>query len=84
MVSFITDADHSVCTVAVAAAEPRAGLADVNVVHAPALTLSRPLLLNPAELGSPGNIQQITEALRSFKWQQRELLPVLLLICIKV
>ena len=59
MVSLITDADCSACTVAVAAAEPRAGLPDVNMVHAPALTLSCPLLLNPAELGSPKNTQQV-------------------------
>ena len=70
MVSLITDADHSVCAVAVAAADPRTGLADVNVVHSPALPLSCPLLLNPAELGGPGNIQEIT--LHSFNWQKRE------------
>lgn len=58
MVSLITDADHSTCTVAVAAAQARAGLADINMVHSPALPLSCPLLLNPAELGGPGNIQQ--------------------------
>lgn len=63
MVSLITDADHSTCAVAVAAAEPRAGFADVNMVHSPALPLSCPLLLNPAELGSSGNIQKITKGL---------------------
>lgn len=59
MMSLITDADHSTCAVAMATAEPRAGLADVNMVHSPALPLSGPLLLNPAELGSPGNAQQL-------------------------
>ncbi len=83
MVSLITDADHSTCAVAVAAAEPRAGLADVNVVHPPALPLSGPLLLNPAELGSPTNTQLIKKGSYCCNWQQRELLPVTLLICIK-
>lgn len=58
MVSLITDADNSTCTVAVAAAEPRAGLSNVNMVHSPAVSLSCPLFLNPAKLSSPGNIQQ--------------------------
>lgn len=81
MVSLITDADNSTCTVAVAAAQPRAGLANINMVHSPALPLSCALLLNPAELGSPGNIQQITEGLHDcFNWQQRELLPLIMLI----
>lgn len=56
MVPLITNADYSTSTVAVATAEPRAGLADVNMVHCPALPLSCSILLNPAELGSPGNI----------------------------
>lgn len=60
MMSLITDADHTTCAVAMAAAEPRAGLADVNVVHSPALALASLFLLNPAELGRPGNVQQIT------------------------
>lgn len=59
MMSLITDADHSTSTVAVATAEPRAGLSNVNMVHSPALTLSCPLFLNPAELSSPGNKQQM-------------------------
>lgn len=88
VVSLITDADHSTCTVAMAAAEPRAGLANVNMVHSPALPLSGPLLLNPAELGRPEtnhtNIQQITKGLNCFNWQQRELLPVIRLVCIKI
>jgi len=66
VVSLITDADHSTCTVAVAAAEPRAGFTDVNIVHSPALPFSCPLLLNPAELGGPGNKQQITNGSRCF------------------
>lgn len=75
MVSLITDADHSTCTVAVATAEPRAGLADVHMVHAPALPLSSPFLLNPAELGGPATNQtktpQITNLLRlSFCMEQ--------------
>lgn len=61
MVSFITDADRSARTVAVAAAEPRAGFTDVDMVHSPALPLSCPLFLNPAELGSPGNIEENTK-----------------------
>lgn len=64
MVSLITDADHSTSTVAVAAAEPRTGLSNVNMVHSPALSLSYSLLLNPAELGSPLNIQQIIKGLQ--------------------
>lgn len=55
MVSFITDADYSTCTVAMAAAKPGTGLSNVNMVHSPALTLSCPLFLNPAELGCPVN-----------------------------
>lgn len=74
MVSLITDADHSTCTVAVAAAEPRASFTDINMVHSPALSLSGPVLLNPAELGGPGNIQQITKGLHCFSWQQRKVL----------
>lgn len=58
MVSLITDADHSTCTVAVAAAESRAGLSNVNMVHSPAVPLSCALFLDPAELSSPGNVQQ--------------------------
>lgn len=76
MVSLITDADHSTCTIAVAAAEPWAGLPNVNMVHSPALPFSCPLLLNPAELCSPGNIQQIT---KRTLLQQRELLHIILI-----
>lgn len=68
MMSLITDADHSTCAVAVATAEPRAGLADVNMVHPPALPLPGPLLLNPAELGRPGDIQQLRKGLHCFNW----------------
>lgn len=53
VVPLITDADHPARAVAVAAAEPRAGLADVHVVHPPALPLAGALLLDPAELGGP-------------------------------
>lgn len=52
MVSFITDADYSTCAVPMATAEPWASLANVNIVHSPAMPLSCSLLLNPAELGS--------------------------------
>lgn len=52
VVSLVTDADHPASAVAVSAAEPRAGLANVNMVYCPAVTLSRPLLLDPAELSS--------------------------------
>lgn len=53
MVSFITDADDSAGAVAVAAAQPRTGLADVDVVDSPALPLAAALLLEPAELRGP-------------------------------
>lgn len=53
MVSLITDADHSAGAVAVATAQPWTRLADVDVVHAPALPLSAALLLQPAELRGP-------------------------------
>lgn len=62
MVPLITDADHPARAVAVAAAEPRAGLADVHVVHPPALPLSGALLLDPAELGGPETKELRTSA----------------------
>lgn len=53
VVSLITDADDSTCAVAVAAAEPRAGLPNVYMVDSPALPLPGTLLLDPAELCGP-------------------------------
>lgn len=53
VVSLITDADDSTRAVAMAAAEPRAGLPNVYVVDSPALPLSGTLLLDPAELRGP-------------------------------
>lgn len=59
MVSLITDADHSTCTVTMATAEPGTGLSNINMVHSPALPLSCSLFLNPAELGCPGYIDRV-------------------------
>lgn len=63
VVSLIADADHSAGAVAVSAAEPRAGLADVNMIYGPALTLPAPLLLDPTELsGSTRQTASNTQA----------------------
>lgn len=82
MVSLITDADHSAGAVSVAAAEAGTGLADVDVVDAPALSLSRPFLLNPAELSGPGGefYKESEEVHTDFSCSQRELGPVSVLI----
>lgn len=52
VVSFIADADRSTRAVPMATAEPWASLANVNIIHSPAVPLSCSLLLNPAELRS--------------------------------
>lgn len=68
MVSLVADADQAASAVAVSAAEPRAGLANVNVIYRPALALSGPLLLDPAELSRSTEkfhqTQQITKVLQ--------------------
>lgn len=75
LVSLITYADHSTGTVSVATAEPRTGLANVNMINSPAVPLSSPLLLDPPELGRPKanhtKTKQILKGLNCWKQQQR-------------
>ena len=50
MVVFVTDAHSSSRAVPMPAAEARARLANVDVVHTPAMPLAGALLLDPTEL----------------------------------
>lgn len=73
MVSLITDADDSAGAVAVAAAQPRTGLADVDMVDSPALPLAAALLLEPAELRGPAaectECSMILTGMLLFDWE---------------